>query len=251
MKGRKSEGLEQKNMGTHWTDNLTTLDPADFKEIDAEGLCELDGFEVHNPEASATLNANVGIPEDRRLIRRPLNRKLLDSQQVATMAETLRPLPADGETYHIVLSGKASLWDTVPAVLELATPATIAELWIATLGFSARNTEELMAFLDGGQVQRCHFICSHYFRGTSEHLYTPMEQGLTARGQRFLAMRNHTKVILMTLTDGRCIVGESSANLRSCKNIETLTLTHDRALLEFHARWMNDIFEEAHHAHAP
>ena len=41
--------------------------------------------------------------------------------------------------------------------------------------------------------------------------------------------------------DGRCIVNESSANLRSCRNIEQFTMTHDRDLLEFHRQWMAEV----------
>lgn len=212
-----------------------------------DALPELDGFEFHNPETTATVNPDVGLDADLRLNRIPAARKLIDARQVDDMRKIIAPLPAAGVTCHIVLSGKASLWDLVPAVLEIAAPAIINELWIATLGFSNRNATELFAYLDGGQVGRCHFICSHYFKGTSESIYTPMETGMVKRGQRFLAMRNHSKLILMSLSDGCHIVGESSANLRSCKNVETLTLTHDRALFEFHTRWMDHIFMEAGH----
>ena len=229
------------------TNDLKSLDMADIPEMDVEALHELEGFEVHSPEASATFNNTLTLSDDRRHDRRPVNRRLLDAQQIQTMTKTISPLPADGETCHIIIAGKASLWDVVPATLALITPATIATLWTATLGFSTRNNNELCELLDTGDIGRVHFMCSHYFRRTSEYLYTPMEQNLTARGQRFLATNNHAKLLLIATTDGRHFVAESSANLRSCRNTEILILTHDLALFNFHTQWMNELFEEAAH----
>jgi len=49
----------------------------------------------------------------------------------------------------------------------------------------------------------------------------------------------------MELTDGRCVVVESSANLRSCRNIEQFTMSHDRALLQFRRSWMLGLLTDA------
>ena len=58
------------------------------------------------------------------------------------------------------------------------------------------------------------------------------DAAMTERGHRILAgdaMQNS----LIELSDDRHIVIESSANLRSCHNIEHMCI-HDRPLLEFH-----------------
>jgi hypothetical protein len=213
-------------------------------DFDAAVLSELAGFESEAPPPSPTLNANLELPADRKLARTPTARKLIDAQQVESIRRTIGTLPRRGETYHIVICGKSSLWDVVPATLTLAAPATIRTLYVATPGFSARNTTELLELLDTKRIRRVRFLCSHYFKGTSESLYTPMHDGLVARGQKFLAMRTHAKILLIELSDGRRIVAEGSANLRSCKNIEQITLTHDAALYKFHAAWMDSLFAQ-------
>jgi hypothetical protein len=225
--------------------NLKTIDASDLHELGVEGLHELSGFEFHDPAATPTLNSTIGLPEDRKFVQQPTARKFIDARQVESLTQTIGTLPAAGEIYHVIICGKSSLWDLVPSTLTLATPSTIRTMWIATLGFSTRNTTELLGMIDAGQVGQVQFICSHYFRATSESLYTPMHDGLVARGQKFLACRSHAKILLLELSDGRRIVAEGSANLRSCKNVEQFTLTHDSALFEFHAAWMEHLFAEA------
>lgn len=57
-------------------------------------------------------------------------------------------------------------------------------------------------------------------------------------------MRNHAKIILAEMVDGRCFVWESSANMRSCRNIESYVLTQDVDLLLFHRGWMNELLSQ-------
>ena len=58
-------------------------------------------------------------------------------------------------------------------------------------------------------------------------------------GFTFKSYRNHTKLILAEIA-GRCYVVESSANLRSCQNIEQFTLTQSHELFAFHAGWIDE-----------
>lgn len=46
---------------------------------------------------------------------------------------------------------------------------------------------------------------------------------------------------MMRLTDGRTITIESSANLRSCKNMEQMTLYGDPGLYSFHTGWIEGL----------
>jgi hypothetical protein len=57
-------------------------------------------------------------------------------------------------------------------------------------------------------------------------------------------VRNHAKIILAEMVDGRCFAWESSANMRSCRNIESYVLTQDRDLLEFHRGWMQELLSQ-------
>jgi hypothetical protein len=62
---------------------------------------------------------------------------------------------------------------------------------------------------------------------------------------RIAALRSHAKLLLFELTDGRKITVESSANLRSCRNVEQFSMTNDPALLSFHAGWIDELLTEA------
>jgi hypothetical protein len=74
---------------------------------------------------------------------------------------------------------------------------------------------------------------------------TPLAEALHRRGHSIAAIRCHAKILLMELTDGRHIVVESSANLRSCRNIEQFTMTDDHDLLLFHRGWMLELLKDA------
>lgn len=68
-----------------------------------------------------------------------------------------------------------------------------------------------------------------------------LKAGLDRRRQRVAAARTHAKIIGMRMADGRAFVIESSANLRSCRNIEQFVMTQSRSLFDFHEGWMNDV----------
>ncbi len=88
-------------------------------------------------------------------------------------------------------------------------------------------------------------LVSHYFSNANANLYDPLAAELNKRGHQVLAMRNHAKVILMKLTDGRKLVVHASANLRSCKNIEQACFENDPDLYDFHRRWVDGLFAKA------
>jgi hypothetical protein len=71
-------------------------------------------------------------------------------------------------------------------------------------------------------------------------IYANLHQELTRRGHRCAAIRSHAKIMLFELTDGRCLTWESSANLRSCRNVEQAVFTNDKDLLRFHRNWMSE-----------
>jgi len=177
--------------------------------------------------------------------RQPTRRQFLDQRRVANAAEQLGRLPAPGETCHCVMRGNFDAFDLIPAIIRMGQePAT--ELNIATLGFNERNTTKLIELLDAGQVQKLTFICSVYFRSMKDsgRTFRRLVAELEARGQRVRAIRCHAKIQLIETASGAYVI-ESSANLRSCHNIEQFTLTHDRALLEFHRAWMLEVLVSA------
>jgi hypothetical protein len=178
---------------------------------------------------------------DRRHVAKEAKRRYQDARQAQDAIAAISRLPDPDEAIHLAISGRFALWDLVPAVLTLAG-CNIAELRIATLGFSKRNIDSLCQLLDSGKIGKAALLCSHYFKGTSGDIYEHAVTELSARGAAFISLRQHAKLLLMQLTDGRTVSVESSANLRSCKNIETMTLIGDPGVYRFHAGWIDELF---------
>jgi hypothetical protein len=214
-----------------WTDNLKTFDMSNVKPVFPELVGE------HQAAA-------IQLDEDRKFIRTPTGRRFINGLGVSNAIRTLDGLPADGESWHIVVRGNFAMFDLIGAVLELAAPATIARLDISTLGFSRSNIEELCLLLDSKKIDSLSFIYSIYFRSTEKEICHRLDHELSSRGHQVLAMRNHSKVMLFEMSDGRYFVNETSANLRSCRNCEQCCITQDRELALFHRGWMDSLFQQ-------
>jgi hypothetical protein len=99
---------------------------------------------------------------------------------------------------------------------------------------------------DAGKIGSIRLLCSHYFASTSGPIYEfAVEQFASRPSAHFLSIRTHAKMLLMAFADGRKIVIESSANLRSCKNIEQASIFADAELYQFHRDWIDQLFAEA------
>jgi hypothetical protein len=212
---------------------------AGLRSIDVDGLQRVFGDELAGHEVDAS-RPWCG---DRRHARRADRRVMLDARRLTNAVEHIGRLPEPGETFHLVTAKSYSLWHVIRAAVRLAVPTSIAYLGIATLGFSRQNLEDLLGLLDAGQIGKVDFLYSVYFASNEKEICQRLTHELTTRGHRVVAMLTHAKVLLMELTDGRSYVVESSANLRSCSSIEQITLTHDRALFDFHRLWIGDIME--------
>ena len=197
--------------------------------------------EVFPAAAGEVRNVAIGVTE-RKHERRATRRRFLNQLAVENAAKALDRLPNEGESFHGIMAGNFHAFCFLPAIIRLAG-SKAAEVNIATLGFNQANTLELFDLLDKGDVQRCSFIFSCYYRSAEPEVADALVAGLQARGQRVAVVRNHAKIILVELVDGRCLTWESSANMRSCRNIESYVLTNDAALLHFHKGWMMELLQ--------
>jgi len=177
--------------------------------------------------------------------RKPARRLYVNALRAKTASEALAGLPADGETWHCLMTGDFDSFDLVDAMLNHAKPATIENLHLATLGFNHANAKRLLEMLDAGQVHRVTMIVSMYYEADHKERDTCylLARELPARGGWYCATRSHAKVIAARFTDGRCFVVESSANLRTCRNLEQFAITQDAGLLEFHRTWMETVHD--------
>jgi hypothetical protein len=206
---------------------------------------DIDAPAFYEEQTEDSRNVDVTLHDDRTHRRTPSRRAMIDWTRVSNAAQHLDRLPDPGESVHGIMRCNFDAFDFVPAIVRLLQPARCIELNIATLGFNERNAAALLDLLDTGEIERASFIGSHFWKSHETGVYDALHHDLTTRGHPCLAMRCHAKLLLFEADDGQCFTMESSANLRSCRNLEQFVLTHDRDLLHFHRRWMTEMFEGA------
>ena len=178
----------------------------------------------------------------RRYSEHVRTRNCFDFSRVENAAKQIKRLPQHGETIHCLMGGDYNGSDIIPAIQSLAE-VNVDELYIATLGFNKTNTTQLCTMFDDGLLRRVTLLCSHYFSQTDGGTFDFAERELTGRGQRIVFTRNHAKILLFRMGRSFYVV-ESSANLRSCNNLEQFTLCRSEGLFKFHAGWMERIVAE-------
>jgi hypothetical protein len=144
-------------------------------------------------------------------------------------ADILAHLPGPGESLHALMTG---LYDFLTLVGHVIThrPVPCAELRIATLAFSSRNTHEITQLVDSGAVRRVSLLCSDFFAKHNKAEFTEAVREFQARGQAIAAPRSHAKVACLYFADGGKLVFEGSANLRTNGNLEQFALFNDPGL---------------------
>lgn len=150
-------------------------------------------------------------------------------------------MPEPGETIHIILSGLWRTWDLVPVCLGLAK-CVADEVILTTLGYDRKTIDGVLSLLDSGAVRRFDFVTSAMFDAQNKSLADEFRTEMANRGQRVIGIRNHTKIMLLGLADGRRFVIESSGNLRSCHSMEQSAITCDAGLYAFHSQWIGECF---------
>ena len=214
-----------------WVSALPVIDVSSLKSI-------------FGPSQAVEADPTLCIASDRRHERRADRRVMLDARQLADAMAHIGRLPQEGEEFHLVTAKKYSLWHIVKAVLEMAKPAVISHLTVATLGFSTANLSELLALLDTGKIGGVSFLYSVFFKSLEKENCQRLTAELTRRGQRVCAALSHAKLLLLLLSDDRAFVCHSSSNIRSCSSIEQHCFCADRPLYDFHAGWISELMAE-------
>lgn len=183
--------------------------------------------------------------------RRVDKRRLLDLSRAANAIKQIGELPAAGESVHCIMGGDFHGFDLVPAIHIAGNGRQIHELYLTTLGFNQANADRLCAMMDDNHAvpDGVHIVCSDYFKGADRNVYLYTKREIEKRGGQVTSARNHTKIILAKAVpryntrQAAYYVVESSANLRSCNNIEQFCLSNDRELYEFHKKWISQLFK--------
>lgn len=170
----------------------------------------------------------------------------IDARRFERATDALSRLPAPREYVHIVTGQEFSGFDLLPAMLHLSGVPAFDALTLTTLGFSKRNLETLDGMLEAGKVEArtLRILCSDFFRRADRNIWQIGRAQADRRGYGFRSTRNHTKLILAAIA-GRFYIVESSANLRSCANLEQFCMTQSKALFEFHTGWLDLVWPTA------
>lgn len=162
-----------------------------------------------------------------------------------TAAELLPELPRPGESIHALMTGTYHLCQVVTATAERLPD--LRHLRIATLCFSKRNAADLIGLLESRPELRLTVLVSAFFKGHNKDLFEAVAADLQEYAGRAVlaAARSHAKVVLFDLGPGDGLVFEGSANLRTNKNVEQLSVIMDRPLHDWHAAWIDAHAEAA------
>ena len=191
------------------------------------------------PKAAAAPLASL--TTDVRHIQRVERRRHVELTQGTAAVTAIGTLPEPGTVTHYRMDGSFNGVDVLLALIELLSPATVTMLYAATLSFNPRVAQRILDAIDAGKVAKCLFVSSALFFGKERGTVSAFSAALEARGCSLKSPRNHCKLLLLKTTDGRHLVIESSANLRTCRCWEQFTLTDDAATYHWHARFLEEI----------
>lgn len=164
---------------------------------------------------------------------RPTRRRHEDHRARGALAGQLAPLPAPGETAHLVLHDAVPLSAVVWHLVDLTPPANLV---VSTLGFSRAFVAELIDRLRNGRVLSASVVCSNYFRRSDPTEYADAAAALARWPVTLTDARTHAKIAVF----GPFSL-EGSANLRSCRSIENVAVSNDPALADFHRKWISEL----------
>lgn len=153
----------------------------------------------------------------------------------ADLARAVRLAP--GEQIHGIVSGNFIFGDFIEALL-VEKDAICKAMHVATLSLSQGNIDSFAGLLDSGRVKTLVLIVSNYFYSHERSSLMPYMLAALDKEDRFdcLIARNHTKIVLMEISNLRLILSGSS-NLRSSRSIEQFVLQESPELYAFYLDW--------------
>ena len=160
-------------------------------------------------------------------------------RMVQAAAELCPDLPQAGEHVHCLMTG---FFDLAQVVVDVARRIKPRALRIATLCWNKRNVIDLTGLLEerAGDPLPLTLLASDFFAKHNKDLVEwAREQFKPFPGVRLASARSHCKVVCFDLGPGDALVFEGSANLRTNKNSEQLTIIRDRATHDWHAEWID------------
>lgn len=164
---------------------------------------------------------------------RPTERRAEDHRHRGALAGVLDPLPAPGESAHLVLPGNVPLGAVLWHIIDAVDPGPLA---VSTLGFNRAWIAGLIDRLRSRTITKAIVICSDYFAKADAAEFQEALQLLAPWPVTLTAGRTHAKVGVF----GPYSM-EGSANLRSCRSTENVVVSNDQGLADFHRKWIHEL----------
>ncbi len=181
-------------------------------------------------------------------IKRYNRPKVVKYEHAKNMALEIGLLEKDEHIFALV-SGNFIAGDFIEAYL-VENDLFADEIIIATLSLSKENVDSLRNIQDFGRVDKMGLLVSDYFfsherKGGIEYIIKTLSEG------RFMlaAAGIHTKITLIKTRCGMDLVIGGSANLRSSRNIEQLTIDNSKILYDFNRKWITELLTKYQATH--
>lgn len=149
----------------------------------------------------------------------------------------------NGETVHALLSGNFIFGDFFEA-FAVVNDIYIDSIQLSTLSIGQENVDSFKNMFDGDYLGGLDIIVSDYFWSHNRHNAPYIYKQLDHNDQFQLAVAGtHTKIALVKIGDKK-IVTSGSANLRSSRCVEEVTIQTCSELYDFHHAWQAEILEQ-------
>lgn len=174
-----------------------------------------------------------------RMLRADLKRATLTMTKREHLSEMLTAKPPKGAAIHAISNGQYDFWTYVPVVLDLIGHAD--EFYGSTWTLNRANCEDMFRLYDEGRLGSIGFLTGTYFKRRESAVYATLMEGIQARGQRYVCLENHAKVVLLgNRASDDWLVIEGSANFTANPRIEQYCIVNDRSVYDFHRAWMEE-----------
>ena len=174
---------------------------------------------------------------------RHVSQNMVKYERAVELVDSMSSAILAGDTVHALLSGNFIYGDFFEA-FAVQNDLLIDDLTISTLAYGKDNVDSLKNLLVGDYVKQLNLIVSDYFYSHNRDnvLYTYEQLDIDNKFQLAIA-GTHTKVALFKIGDKKIVI-TGSANLRSSRSVEEITIQTNPDLYDFHMQWHSEILEQ-------
>lgn len=180
---------------------------------------------------------NLGGLKADALTRRQVKARAVMSTRQQRVRDTLGDFPREpGDIAHVVSAGTWSCHDLIRVLLERTGPA---ELIMSTWSISEEGWRMLIDLRDEGQITKLTTLLDWRIGHRNPDVTSYAKTSARDRGDELAITNNHSKVYVLR-NELWAISLISSANLTNNPRIEASVIHEDRAVADWHARWITE-----------